>query len=57
MLLSDRKCNTKIFHRNWKVKELSVRKTSAKRDKVTKQHLLLSKVAVLSLSKLDADFT
>ncbi|CAM5095315.1 unnamed protein product [Natator depressus] len=24
MLLSDRKCNTKIFHRNWKVKELSV---------------------------------
>ncbi|XP_067404005.1 interferon lambda-3-like [Emydura macquarii macquarii] len=24
MLLSDRKCNTKIFHRNWEVKELSV---------------------------------
>ncbi|XP_043381568.1 interferon lambda-3-like [Chelonia mydas] len=24
VLLSDRKCNTKIFHRNWKVKELSV---------------------------------
>ncbi|XP_065269075.1 interferon lambda-3-like [Emys orbicularis] len=24
VLLSDRKCNTKIFHRNWEVKELSV---------------------------------
>uniref|UniRef100_A0A8C3SGC7 Uncharacterized protein n=1 Tax=Chelydra serpentina TaxID=8475 RepID=A0A8C3SGC7_CHESE len=27
MLLSDRKCSTRIFHRNWEVKELSVRKT------------------------------
>ncbi|KAG6930880.1 interferon lambda-3, partial [Chelydra serpentina] len=24
MLLSDRKCSTRIFHRNWEVKELSV---------------------------------
>ncbi|XP_053899589.1 interferon lambda-3-like [Malaclemys terrapin pileata] len=24
VLLSNRKCNTKIFHRNWEVKELSV---------------------------------
>ncbi|XP_037768702.2 interferon lambda-3-like [Chelonia mydas] len=30
MLLSDRKCSTRIFHRNWEVKELSVQKISVK---------------------------